>query len=209
MFDVPTETALDLVIVLCLVPMIVYAFIHNRRLSELRRSRDELARVVSSFNEASIRAEAKIPKLKKTTIEANKALQDRVEKAQIIRDDLAFMNERAEVLVKRLEDIARSATAESVSTVVTKHPASSRAMLRGGVEPSVAAQTLAGAAAAASDETSPNRSEPEDRVEADSDGAENSTNLWPTETHPTIPKGMDEERSETEQALLKALESAR
>ena len=89
--DVPLNTIMDLAIILLLVPTIVYAAILNRRLSALRNSRDELAKVVGSFNEATMRAEAGIPKLKKATLDANNALQERVEKAHSLRDDLAFM----------------------------------------------------------------------------------------------------------------------
>ena len=104
MIDFPLNTVLDVAIILLLVPTIIYAVILNRRLSALRNSKDELAKVVSSFNEATMRAEAGIPKLKKATLEANNALQERVEKAHTLRDDLAFMIERAEETADRLEE---------------------------------------------------------------------------------------------------------
>ena len=83
-----TGMVLDIVVILLLIPTIVYAVILNRRLTALRRSRDELSKVVNSFNEATMRAEAGIPKLKKATTEANQTLKDRVDKAQTLRDDL-------------------------------------------------------------------------------------------------------------------------
>src|ERR1700752_2842269 len=113
-----TQTILDIVGILLLIPTIVYAGILNRRLGALRRSRDELARIVASFNDATLRAEAGIPKLKKATTEANHTLKDRVEKAQTLRDDLAFMIERAEELAARLEGAVRSARNEGVTTHV-------------------------------------------------------------------------------------------
>ncbi|MEQ9448913.1 MAG: DUF6468 domain-containing protein, partial [Rhodospirillaceae bacterium] len=103
-----TETILDIVVIVLLVPTIIYAVVLNRRLSALRRSREELAKVVNSFNEATMRAEAGIPKLKKATTEANHILKDRVEKAQSLRDDLAFMIERADELATRLEGAVRA-----------------------------------------------------------------------------------------------------
>ena len=81
--NMPFSTILDLAIILLLVPTIVYAVILNRRLSALRKSRDELAKAVSSFNEATMRAEAGIPKIKKATHEANAALQERVERHRV------------------------------------------------------------------------------------------------------------------------------
>ncbi len=111
-----TGTILDIAVIVLLVPTIIYAVILNRRLSALRRSREELAKVVNSFNEATMRAEAGIPKLKKATTEANHTLKDRVEKAQTLRDDLAFMIERAEELANRLEGAVRTARSEGVNT---------------------------------------------------------------------------------------------
>ena len=111
-----TGTILDIVVILLLVPTIVYAIILNKRLTALRRSREELSKVVNSFNEATMRAEAGIPKLKKATTEADRTLKDRVEKAQTLRDDLAFMVERAEELAARLEGAVRAARNEGVVT---------------------------------------------------------------------------------------------
>src|SRR5215831_17125207 len=109
-----TQTILDLVVILLLVPTIVYAGILNRRLGALRRSRDELARIVASFNDATLRAEAGIPKLKKATTEANQTLKERVDKAQTLRDDLAFMIQRAEELANRLEAGVRAARQDAL-----------------------------------------------------------------------------------------------
>ena len=109
--DMPLDTIMDLAIILLLVPTIVYAVILNRRLSALRNSRDELAKVVGSFNEATMRAEAGIPKLKKATLEANNALQERVVKAHSLRDDLAFMIERAEEMADKLDGSVKSGRA--------------------------------------------------------------------------------------------------
>jgi hypothetical protein len=121
---ITTGMILDIVVILLLIPTIIYAVILNRRLTALRRSREELSKVVSSFNEATMRAEAGIPKLKKATTEANHTLKDRVEKAQTLRDDLAFMIERAEEMAGRLEGAVRTARNEGV---VTHGPAAASA----------------------------------------------------------------------------------
>ncbi len=157
-----TGMILDIAVILLLVPTIIYAVILNRRLSALRKSREELAKVVNSFNEATMRAEAGIPKLKKATTEANHTLKDRVEKAQTLRDDLAFMIERAEELATRLEGAAR-ADARVAGPRDSDFPPPQRA--------------VGGRAAAA-----------------------RAVNQSPA---------FDEERSEAERELLKALQSAR
>src|SRR5271156_4481284 len=89
---------LDLIVVAMLAATIVYAVLLNQRLSQLRRNRDDLAKVVSSFNEATARAEAGIPKLRRAAEDSGQAVHERVEKAQLLRDDLAFMIERGEAL---------------------------------------------------------------------------------------------------------------
>ena len=89
---------LDVIVSLLLAGTITYAVMLNRRLSALRRNRDDLAKLILNFNEATVRAEQSIPKLRKAAEEAGMSLQERVEKAQALRDDLAFMIERADTM---------------------------------------------------------------------------------------------------------------
>lgn len=100
---------LDVVVVALLVPTIVFAVILNSRLSALRKNREELGRLIAAFNEATLRAESGIPRLRKASEEAAKTLQERVERAQLLRDDLAFMVERAGQAADRLEGAVRTA----------------------------------------------------------------------------------------------------
>lgn len=100
---------LDVVIVALLVPTIVYAVILNRRLDALRRNRDDLGRMILAFNEATVRAEAGIPKMKRAVEEVGETLRESMEKAQGLRDDLAFMTERADSMANRLEAHLREA----------------------------------------------------------------------------------------------------
>lgn len=103
---------LDLLVSVLLVATIGYAVMLNQRLTQLRKNRDDLAKIIVSFNEATVRAESSIPKLKKAAEDAGQSLQDRVEKAQSLRDDLAFMIERADTMANRLENAVRSARSE-------------------------------------------------------------------------------------------------
>ena len=103
---------LDLIIALLLVATIGYAITLNNRLTALRRNRDQMAKIIASFNEATVRAESSIPKLRRAADEASGGLLERVEKAQSLRDDLAFMIERADTMANRLENAVRSARTE-------------------------------------------------------------------------------------------------
>lgn len=103
------KVILDIVVSILLIATISYAWMLNKRLGALRKNRDDLAKTIAAFNEATVRAESSIPKLKKAAEEAGLTLQERVEKAQSLRDDLAFMIERADTMANRLENAVRSA----------------------------------------------------------------------------------------------------
>ena len=249
-----TGMILDVVVILLLIPTIVYAVILNRRLAALRRSREELSKVVNSFNEATMRAEAGIPKLKKATTEANHTLKDRVEKAQTLRDDLAFMIERAEELAGRLEGAVRAARAEGVvahpaagqQAAPNPYPAAaaappprtmaagmgaanmgeplmpSRAAMNAPPLPATAMSTTTLAQAAAGfEETAADlrsalgaaraearMSGPMAGAMSNGIGAARAKRALAPERAESAP-GLDEERSEAERELLKALQSAR
>jgi hypothetical protein len=147
---------LDIIVSLLLAATIGYAILLNRRLNSLRKNRDDLAKLIMNFNEATVRAEQSIPKLRKAAEESGLSLQDRVEKAQALRDDLAFMIERADTMANRLENGVRSARTEA--------------------KPGAAA--------------------PKPRPAAPSSAGQGSS-------------GFDDERSEAERELLRALQSVR
>ncbi|MEQ8735034.1 MAG: DUF6468 domain-containing protein [Rhodospirillaceae bacterium] len=221
MMDIPFDTIMDLVIIFLLLPTIIYAVILNRRLNALRNSRDELAKVVSSFNEATMRAEAGIPKLKKATLDANNALQERVEKAHALRDDLAFMVERAEETADRLEGAVRTtrtvdapqAAPAATSPIRSAPPRSAplRAVSPQG-DPAVNARTLAGAAMAASDddgELDLRAAIGAARAEAKVSGQREPGPVFGSPRPLAEAMPVEDERSEAERELLKALQSAR
>ena len=242
------STILDVVVILLLLPTIVYAVVLNRKLSALRKSREELSKVVNSFNEATMRAEAGIPKLKKATTEANQTLKDRVDKAQTLRDDLAFMIERAEELAARLEGAVRAARVEgtpalapntyaaatpapvsAAACAMAETPAPTRNFQPAQAAPpntlsATAAATLAQATAGFEETAAELRNalgiaRAEARVAGPLGSnatqgagpltrARRAVGERPVERAPE-PMAFDDERSEAERELLKALQSAR
>jgi len=164
---------LDVIIIVLLVPTIVYAVILNTRLKQLRDNRDDLARLVAAFNDATARAESGIPKLRRAADEAGQSLQERVEKAQTLRDDLAFMTERADSMAGRLESSVRQAREE----------------VRPAAAPVAEAPRTAPARAPRSQPRAP--APPVEPVE------------------PELPDPADDERSEAERELLRALQAVR
>jgi biopolymer transport protein ExbB/TolQ len=104
-----TKLFLDIVVIILLATSIISMIVINRRLNQLRENRDELPRLLIAFNDATARAEAGIPKLRRAIEDAQTQLQEKVDKAQILRDDLAFMIERADKIANQLEGAVRQA----------------------------------------------------------------------------------------------------
>ena len=81
---------LDVIIVVLLVLTITYAVRLNQRLGQLRKDKDELMQLAKTFAEATVKAEVGIKSLKISS----EALQNDVEKAEALRDDLAYLVDR-------------------------------------------------------------------------------------------------------------------
>lgn len=103
------ELALQAVLVVLLVVFLFYAMMLNKRLGNLRESRGELEKLIHTFADATSRADKSIHGFKSTADHSGKALQDAIVKAQGLRDDLAFLIEKAEAVADRLDTGIRSA----------------------------------------------------------------------------------------------------
>ncbi|RAU21268.1 hypothetical protein CU669_13920 [Paramagnetospirillum kuznetsovii] len=155
------KVALDIVVSLLLIATIGYAVMLNSRLSALRKNRDDLAKTIINFNEATVRAESSIPKLRKAAEDAGHALQERVEKAQSLRDDLAFMIERADTMANRLENSVRSARTDGKASAPTAAVSAAPGPAPRGAAGRAAQQAAIAAAAAGAEQESDERSEAE------------------------------------------------
>ncbi|MDY0241248.1 MAG: DUF6468 domain-containing protein [Rhodospirillaceae bacterium] len=116
------KVVLDIIVAILLAATIAYAVMLNRRIGQLRRDRDDLAKLIAAFNDATARAEAGIPKLRRAAEEAGTGLQERVEKAQSLRDDLAFLIEHADSMANRLEGAVRSVRSDARVGAMTQAP---------------------------------------------------------------------------------------
>ena len=97
------ELIINLIIIGLLIPTIVFAYRLNKNLSMLRQNQKSLAQLVQSLNEATFKAENSIPKLKSVTEHSSEGLKEVVDSAKTLKDDLTFINERADNLADRLE----------------------------------------------------------------------------------------------------------
>ncbi len=100
---------LDGVVVVLLVATIGYAVVLNRRIGEMRKWKAEFDRIITSFNQATTRAEAGIQSLKSIANQRGPDLQRSLDKARSLRDDLAYLVERGDTLADRLTESVRSA----------------------------------------------------------------------------------------------------
>lgn len=131
----PWQLILDVTVAILLVAFIAYAVALSRQLKELRKSRDEMERVIKTFNEATARAEAGIPRLRKTAEDAGRSLDEHVAKARTLRDDLAYMVERADGMAVRLEGAVRVARGEVKPSPKEGRPPEGRGVEVKGLEP--------------------------------------------------------------------------
>jgi len=104
---------LDIVVAILLVVAIGAAIVLNRRLAAFRAARNDFEQFVERFNTAAARAEAGVNALKMTSDATGRVLQQTVVRAQALRDEIAFLVERAEPMVDRLSTAHRAA-AEAV-----------------------------------------------------------------------------------------------
>ncbi len=99
------ELIINIIIIALLIPTIIYAYRLNKSLSELRQNQKSLAQLVSALNEATFKAENSIPKLKSATEHSSEGLKEVVDSAKELKNDLLFINERADSLADRLENV--------------------------------------------------------------------------------------------------------
>ncbi len=99
------ELLINLIIIALLLPTIVFAYRLNKNLEILRRNQNSLAQLVEALNDATFKAENSIPKLKSVTEHSSEGLKEVVDSAKELKDDLLFINERADNLADRLEQV--------------------------------------------------------------------------------------------------------
>ncbi|MBI5121364.1 MAG: hypothetical protein HZA67_10185 [Rhodospirillales bacterium] len=213
---------LDLVLILLLGSVLAYAVMLNKRLTQLRSNKDELARVINAFNEATQRAEASIPRLRKTADDIKTQLEDRIEKAVSLKDDLAFMIDRSDSMANRLESSVRMARGETMGgsqqpTPAPRLPSAPRPMTAARPVFSQPAAAAPAAPPAPAPAPQPRMAAPQPRAAAAPPQRQvpAPAPAQPQRKEPRLDGGFSmpaddmDDRSEAERALLRALQSAR
>ncbi len=102
------QIALDLILVALLAATIVYATMLSRRLANLRQGRAEMDKTIADFDGATARAEDSITRLKSHAAKLGGELDRRMQGAQALRDELAFLIEQAEAQAEQLGGAIRA-----------------------------------------------------------------------------------------------------
>lgn len=136
---------LDVVIAALLVATIVYAAILNRRLQGLRANKADFEAMIGEFNEATRRTEGSIQALRLAADQTAKALSVQVERGQALRDELAFLTNRADGAADRITGGGSSSKpdAPSARPEVAAYTASPRPAPAPARQPQPAAQAPA------------------------------------------------------------------
>ena len=100
----PYSLILDLLVAALLAVTIGFAVVLNKRLGKLRQDKEALEKLAATFGESTLRAEEGVETLRQTT----EVLQERLEKAQALKDDLAFLIERGDRAADNLENLIRA-----------------------------------------------------------------------------------------------------
>lgn len=116
------ELIINLAIIALLIPTIIYAYKLNKNLSLLRQNQSSLSKLISSLNEATYKAENSIPKLKSVTEHSSEGLKEVIDSAKNLKDDLTFINERADNLADRLENVISAGREIKPATPAGRQP---------------------------------------------------------------------------------------
>ncbi len=97
----------DILIICLLFPTIIYAVILNHRLKSLRSNQEDFGKLILAFNDATTRAESGTIKLRQLAEHAGTELKEQVDKAKVLREDLAYFLEKADTIANKLEENIR------------------------------------------------------------------------------------------------------
>jgi hypothetical protein len=94
---------IDLLIIFLLILSIWYCHSLHGKINELQKNKIEFNKMLKEFDGAIIRAEASVVELNKLSNGSYKKIQDVTQRAELLSDDLNFMNDMASEGATRLE----------------------------------------------------------------------------------------------------------
>ena len=109
-------TMIDALVAVLLLVTIIYAVMLNRKLGQLRTSRADFEKLVAEFSAAAARTEGGIAALKEGTAARQADLEGKIDRADAIRDELAFMLDRGDQLAGQLDSLIRGGRGATAGT---------------------------------------------------------------------------------------------
>lgn len=119
-------TLLDSLMIGLLVATIVYCVKLNTRVKVLQDSKEEFSKLIERFDLTTQRAQTSIEDLQNISKKVNEQLSGRLDKANFLADDLAFMIEKGSKLADKMEGRVIAKPSASSSQVESKLPTERR-----------------------------------------------------------------------------------
>jgi hypothetical protein len=140
---------LDLVLTGLLIAGIVYAVRLSQQIAGLRAGREDMERFVAEFSATVDWAEAGVRGLKQAARSSGDDLEQLIEKAQAMRDELQFLTASADKIASRLGDSAGAASRQSkpASASGPDNRGPAKALAQAGPTPEAVQKALASVAA--------------------------------------------------------------
>ncbi len=97
------DFGINIAVAALLIITILYCWSLNKRIQVLQDGRGDLARLLKHFDESTMRASDSIASLQAASRKLGETVQNRIDKANLVADDLMFLVERAAKLSDQLE----------------------------------------------------------------------------------------------------------
>ena len=101
---------IESLLVLLLAATIYFAIRLNRRLTVLRVEKEQLEKLITQFELVADRAHSSLSGLRATADQVKSDLDDATNKSHAMRDELAFLIERADINAEKLAQLSSSKT---------------------------------------------------------------------------------------------------
>tara|TARA_Y100001936_G_C15663310_1_gene452372 strand:- start:123 stop:557 length:435 start_codon:yes stop_codon:yes gene_type:complete len=95
---------LDLVLIISLFITIFCCLFLYRKLQEIRKSENEIRKIISEFTSATERANTSLLTLKKSSSDLTGFMQDKILEAKSVIEELKFLNDQGVSISKKLVD---------------------------------------------------------------------------------------------------------
>lgn len=96
-------TILDIVIAFLLFATVIYCIKLSKKITLIHQGKEELNQFIRDFNDSITRAEENISELKNLGSETEERLQEHVQKARYLANDLSFLMDKGEKISNTLE----------------------------------------------------------------------------------------------------------